>query len=130
MPVPVTALYASLLTFLYIALSLKIAFFRKNQGVDLGDGGDKLALRAIRAHGNANEYIPLFLILLGLYELNGGQLILLHACGAGFFVARILHATGLSGHVGKSFGRFWGAVLTFTILLVLAAANLFRLYSL
>ncbi len=128
MLVPVTALYAALLAVLYVALSLKIAFFRKNQRVDLGDGGDKHAARLIRAQGNASEYIPLALILMGVYELNGGSPLVLHAAGSLFFSARVLHAVGLTRQRGASFGRFVEATLTFAVLIALALANLFHLF--
>jgi len=124
---PVTALYAALLALLYAMLSLKIAFFRKNQRVDLGDGGDKNAARLIRAHGNASEYIPLVLVLMGVYELNDGSVLILHGAGALFFIARVLHASGLTQHRGASFGRFTGATLTFVVLIALALANLCQL---
>ena len=123
MPVAITAFYAALLTLLYATLSLKVAFFRKNQRVGLGDGGNPQARRLIRAHGNASEYIPIVLILMGLYELNGGQAGLLHGAGSTFFVARMLHAYGLVNNAGASAARFIGAALTFACLLGLAVLN-------
>ncbi len=129
MVVPITALYAALLALLYAALGLKVAFFRKNRQVSLGDGGDKQARQLIRAHGNAGEYIPLVLILMGCYELNGGSGWLLHVAGGLFFLARMLHAQGLILHRGPSPERFIGASLTFVLLIGLAAANLLLILS-
>ena len=57
--------------------------------------------------------------MLLIAENNGASVALVHACGAGLLLARVLHAVGLSGSAGVSFGRFWGILLTWAILLVL-----------
>lgn len=114
-----TGLYAALCALLVFALSLRIALLRKRLRIGIGDGGDAALARAIRAQANAIEYVPLVLVLLLIAENNGAGVAFIHACGAGLLVARVLHAAGLSGSAGVSFGRFWGILLTWTILLVL-----------
>ena len=101
-----TSLYASLLAILVIYLSLNVVSFRRVKKVGLGDDGDKAGQKAIRAHANAVEYIPILLILMGIYEINNGSDIMLHILGVVSLFARIIHAMGLSKSAGVSFGRF------------------------
>ena len=110
-----------------ILLALVTVKLRRSLHIGLGDGGNRDMQRAVRAHGNATEYIPLFLILLAAYELNGGGTMALHALGAVFFLARVLHAWGLYSSGGTSPGRFMGTAGTLVALLALAMANLLKI---
>jgi uncharacterized membrane protein YecN with MAPEG domain len=126
---PVTAVYASLLAVLVVILALLVVRLRRGLKVGIGDGGNRDLARAIRVHGNAIESIPLFLILLGVYELNGGSATLLHVFGSVFFLARILHARGMLATAGASRGRVIGTIGTNTCLLGLAIANVVRVFG-
>ena len=117
---PVTALYAAVLSVFFIALSLWVIYLRRNLRVGLGDGGHHVLKRAIRTHGNFVEYVPFSLLLLGLLESMGEQQETLHAIGITLLAARSLHIIGLSQNHGKSLGRFWGASLTFAAILATA----------
>lgn len=125
-PLPITATYAALLAVLVVLLVFVVVKLRRSLGVGLGDGGNRDLARAIRVHGNAIESIPLFLVLLAIYEWNGGPGALLHLFGGAFFLARVLHAWGLLTSSGVSPGRFIGALGTNLVLLGLAVANLAR----
>lgn len=92
---PVTALYAALCGFLVIALAANVVRYRLGKKVSLGDGGHKDVNRAIRAHGNTVEYIPLALILMALLEINGGGSTALHIYGIMLIVGRLLYAYGM-----------------------------------
>lgn len=117
----ITGLYAALCAFLILALSLRIVALRRRLRVGIGDGGDAGLARAIRAQANAIEYIPLLLVMLLIAENNGAGMVFVNACGLVLLLARLLHAIGLSGSAGVSFGRFWGTLLTWLVLLVLGA---------
>ena len=127
--VPITAVYASLLAVLVVTLVLVVVKLRREFKVGIGDGGNRDLARAIRVHGNAIESIPLFLLLLAVYELNGGHANLLHFFGAIFFFARIAHASGMLASAGASRGRVFGTVGTNGCLLGLAIANLMKVIS-
>ncbi len=116
-----TGLYAALCALLVFALSLRIALLRKRLRIGIGDGGDAGLSRAIRAQANAIEYVPLLLVMLLIAENNGASVAFVHACGTSLLAARLLHAVGLSGSAGVSFGRFWGILLTWAVLLALGA---------
>jgi uncharacterized membrane protein YecN with MAPEG domain len=122
----ITSLYASILAMLVIFLAYKVVDFRRTKSVGIGDNGDKGGLRAIRVHANAVEYIPMMVILMGIYEINGGSTLVLHIIGAIAVVSRLLHATGLSKSAGTTFGRFVGTLLTWMITLVLAGINIYQ----
>src|SRR5690606_41576421 len=72
------------------------------------------------------EYVPLALVMLALLELCGLPAPLLWTCGLVLLAGRVLHAIGLGGSAGYSFGRFGGAMLTFLALLAMALAGLWR----
>lgn len=127
MTVPVTALYAALGGVLVLALAWQVTRARQRFAVGLGTGDRPEVERAVRAHANAVEYLPVALVLLLTLELNGGRFWLLHGAGALLLVARVLHAVGLSGSGGPSFGRYWGTAGTWLVILGLAVANLLRL---
>lgn len=92
---PVTALYAAVCGFLIIALAANVVRYRLGKKVSLGDGGHKDVNRAIRAHGNTVEYIPLALILMALLEINGGGNTALHIYGIMLVAGRLLYAYGM-----------------------------------
>jgi uncharacterized membrane protein YecN with MAPEG domain len=54
---------------------------------------------------------------------------MVHVLGATFFIARILHAIGLGKSIGTSMPRFWGMILTFLVLLILAILNITVFFS-
>ncbi len=120
----ITSFYAGLLGLLALALAYLVVKNRRRAKVGLGAGGDAALERAIRVHGNFSEYAPLVLVLLGLAELSGAPVWLLHTCGAVFVAARVAHAAGLSARSGISKGRFFGTLATWVVLLVLAVTDL------
>lgn len=122
--ITITAFYASLLTLLYVSLSFNIIRLRFKLKVGLGDGGKEPLIKAIRVHGNFAEYIPLALVLLAGFELNNNDALWVHVFGSALFIGRVLHAIGISQTTGTSAPRALGVVSTFTVLLLLAIANI------
>ena len=120
----VTAIYSGFLGLLLLALSYRVTRHRQRAKIGIGDGGDPDLARAIRAHANFVEYVPLALLLLLACELAGGPPWLLHGAGAVLLASRALHAQGLSGASGLSPGRFYGTLGTWIVLLALALAAL------
>ncbi len=124
MAVPITAVYASILAILYVVLSYRVAKRRMRFQVGLGTGQNAELERAVRIHGNFAEYVPFALLLLAFFEGGGGPAWAVHVAGAALLVARGLHAMGLTRSSGRSPGRFSGVVMTWLIILALAAGNL------
>lgn len=124
LPVPITALYAGVLALLMLALTLRVVRLRWKLRVGIGDGGDAAMARAIRVHANATEHVPLALLLLLVAELDRAGPVLLHGCGVGLVLARILHARGLGRSAGASWQRTVGTVGTVGVMVVLAAVDI------
>lgn len=120
-----TPIIGALAALLFLALSVRVVTLRLRHQVGLGDGGHPDLERAMRAHGNFVEYVPLILILLVMLELNGRvPLAVPGVLGGMLLVGRLLHAQGLSRRRGASFGRQAGIVLTWFSLVGSALLNL------
>ncbi len=124
MVISVTPIYAALLTFFYIFLSLRIAFVRRRERISLGDADDPALRTRIRVHANFVEYAPFGLLLLLLIEIQGGHLVLLHVTGLMLLIGRVGHAWGLSQYPQSIPLRSSGMVLTFSSMSIAALANL------
>ncbi len=120
----ITGFYASLLTLIILWLCYQVVAFRRSQRVEIGDGGNEVGIRRIRAQQNAVEYIPVCLILMAVYELNNGNMYLLHGLGIALVIGRLLHPMGFVAKKGVSFGRFYGTALTWLVMLLLAGLNI------
>lgn len=124
MLLPVTSLIALPMAILMIGLAYRVAALRMRNRIGIGVSGNKGLARAMAAHGNAVENIPLALILFALAEIQGANMLLLSAGGVIFVIARLLNAWGVSRHAGKSFGRFYGIIFSWLIIVMLAGTNL------
>ena len=119
MPLTVTALYAGSLALWFLVLSYRVVG-RRRAGVSLGDGGDPGMLRVVRGHANFAEYVPLALIMLAILELSGTSPLVLHGLGLALLAGRLLHGYALSFTQQFAFGRFWGTLLTYGVLVIQA----------
>jgi uncharacterized membrane protein YecN with MAPEG domain len=124
----VTPLYAGLLTLWLMLLSLRVIDRRRAARVSLGDGGNGALQRAIRGQANFAEYVPLALLLLAILELSHFSIYMLHALGILLVVARVLHGYALSFTRDFAFGRYWGALLTFVVMIAEALMCLYEAY--
>ncbi len=124
----ISSLYAAMSALLIAWLSLRVIKLRRVKKVSLGDGGELELRIAIRAQGNATEYVPISLILLALLELSGGYVALVHSGGIAMLAGRLLHARGLL--TGSLHYRILGMRITIFTLIGLAFANLaYAVYS-
>lgn len=90
-PLLYTAVVAAVLALWLLFLQGQVIAFRGRRRVALGNGGLPEGERLIRAHGNAAETIPIFVILLGLAEGMGASGGAVAALGGAFVVGRLLH---------------------------------------
>jgi len=122
----VTGFYTALGFLLVLLLAMGVVRQRRRAQVGLGDGGDAALSRAIRAHANLLENLPLALLMLLLLELGGLAPLWLHLFGGALILSRVLHGWGLSRRSGVSFGRFWGTAGTWLVMLVMAVMLLIQ----
>ncbi len=118
----ITAIYAGLCALLMVRLAMRVISLRWEKRVKLGDGEQSDLRTAIRAHGNASEYIPIGLILLFLLEYNGLPPLLIHMLGASFVYGRYTHAKGLMADSLRP--RMKGMNFTLNLILAMAVANI------
>jgi uncharacterized protein len=120
----VTPIYASLLTFLFVVLSIRVIGFRRVARVALGDGGEVSLMRHIRVHANFAEYVPLALLLLALAELQRSPQWTIHSLGLLLVTGRIVHAYGVGRDPEARYCRVLGMAMTFAVLLSTSGLNL------
>lgn len=114
-----TAPFIAILLLMQVFLSIRTSTVRAKLDIDYGDKGDLAMLKAIRAHGNFIEYVPMVLIAMGASEMVGAPVWLLTVCGWVLVIARSSHAAHMMGYGGQA-TRIGGAVLTTTLMVVLA----------
>jgi hypothetical protein len=122
---PITALYAALLTLLFLLLSARTIGRRRVARIEIGtatrEQEDRELLRRVRVHANFAEYAPIGLVLIALGESLAAPGLLLHAIGLALLSGRLLHAYGLSQTPHVMALRVAGMVLTLNAIGVAAA---------
>jgi len=113
----ITPTYAALLTILFIGLSVRTIKQRFRHHVSIGDGGKPELARAIRAHANFAEYVPLALLLIWMTETLAYPSWVIHLLGATLLVGRFSHAYGIMQVKADLRFRKFGMLMTFLVLL-------------
>ena len=109
----IAALYAGVNILILLILAALVVAGRRKHKIRLGDGGNQDFVRAVRAHGNAAEYIPAGLVgilILALME-PAATLWRMHAAGISLTAGRVVHGFGLHAGVLNA-GRMFGMLLT------------------
>jgi len=91
------ALYAGVNILILLWLSVMVMLGRRRHKIVLGDGGNDVFARTVRAHANAAEYIPAAiagLVTLALFDPIP-PVWLVHAAGISLTAGRIIHGLGL-----------------------------------
>ncbi len=117
---PVIASYAALLAMVFVLLSVRTIRLRRRHRTALGDGGHGMLQKAMRAHANFAEYVPLALLLIWFVERGGRTPFMVHVLGITLIAGRLLHAWGISQAQENFRFRVAGMVLTFATLLTAA----------
>lgn len=112
----VTPLYAAILGFILVALSLRTIWLRRQLKIGVGDDHPVLK-RAIRAHSNFAEYVPLALILIAFLEAQGYNKLWVHALCMILICGRSIHAYGISQVQENYRLRVLGMILTLSVLI-------------
>ncbi|MDF0606031.1 MAPEG family protein [Neisseriaceae bacterium TC5R-5] len=120
---PITAVFAAVFTIMFIKLAFNVIQLRRQHKVVLGDGGIDELTKAMRAHGNFAEYVPIGLVLMACLEGNAAPFWLLISLGVILWLGRLLHARGMHDTPPNFRQRVGGMQLTFASLGLLAASN-------
>jgi uncharacterized protein len=119
-----TLLFAAIFGVLHVVFTLRVGAYRLSSKISLGDGGDKVLLKRVRAHANFVETVPMGLLLLVLNELNGLAENTLLILGSVFLLSRLIHYVTIVSRLLPVFMRplsmlgTLGVILTSAILLV------------
>ena len=110
------ALYVGLNLLLTLVLAINVVRHRFK-----GESGDPVALeKAVRAHGNNTEYVPVILVGLGVMAMMGASAQTISILGGTLFVARVFHAYGIQqAKVPNIFGMV-GNIVTWLVMLCVA----------
>jgi len=124
--VEIAAIYAALNALLLLALSYNVGRHRaRTDSLTPGTLGDDILVRAIRAHGNASEYIPLAIILILILSLLPAPVFLLHALGISFTFGRVAQAFGMTLEKHPNAIRFTGNLCTGVVYLIASIACIY-----
>jgi uncharacterized protein len=104
----ITIVFTGILGIFFFALSLRTIAGRGKNKVSLGTGDSDDMLRRVRTHANFAEYVPLFLIILGLLEYQGVSDSVLYVFGVVVVIGRVLHFYGLYSPQTPSWARVYG----------------------
>ena len=120
------ALWVGLHLILLLVLSVLVVRQRRSHGVALGDADIPELTQAVRAFGNATEYVPAGLIAIAVLAMVGASPVIVHATGLTLLAGRIAHAIGLSRTGRASLPRAAGIILTWLAYIVAAVALVFN----
>ena len=120
----VTSVYASFLGLVFIFLTIRTIRLRRSNKVALGTGGVAALERAIRAHSNFSEYVPLSLFLILCAELQGLNGLIVNGLGLLLLTGRAIHSYGISQVEEKFSFRVTGMTMTIASIVFGAMANL------
>ena len=122
----IVPVYAAVLAFIYIVLSVRVVRARRNAKVAIGTKGNAHLERKIRVHANFAEYVPLALLLATFIEMQGRPAWFIHLLCLTLVAGRVVHAYGVSQEP-ENFGlRTAGMAATFGVLAVMALSLLTR----
>jgi len=128
MILPITLTIAGAAAILHVWLSLRVSRLRRPLQIGVGDGGNEVLMRRMRAHANFAENVPIFLILLGLLEFATGGEIWLWIAAILFILARIAHVFGMDRQ-GANPLRVGGIAISWIVLLGLGAYAILLAYQ-
>ena len=115
----ITLTIAGAAALLNLWLGMRVSQLRIRDKVSVGDGGNARIAARMRAHANFVEYVPTFLILLGLVELARGTQTWLWAVGILFILGRLMHPFGMD-RPAPNLLRMGGTAITWLTLAGLA----------
>jgi len=111
-----TPFYTAILGLIFIALSVRTLILRRRYSVGIGYGNEEKLERAVRAHANFAEYVPLGVLLIYFLEQRSGTNLWIHILGTVLILGRLVHAFGISRPNENGSYRVLGMACTFTVI--------------
>ena len=120
----ITATYAAILAFFYVAMSFYVIITRAKTDTLLGHGDSIPMLVAMRRHSNLAEYMPFAILMMALAEIMGLGSTWLHVSGLALIAGRLIHPFGVAEKSPLP-PRVVGILATFAAMLIPAVGILF-----
>lgn len=95
MPLPITSIAATVLTFIFTNITMSIIRHRKELSTTVNEGARATYARLLNAHGNFVYFAPLPLILLAVLEIKGVEASILIGLAGLLVLGRAAHASGI-----------------------------------
>jgi uncharacterized protein len=124
----ITLLFVGILALLQCALTALVIARRLEAKVSLLDGGDKLLIARMRAHGNFTETVPIAIIMMALLEMRGIPSEWLWVIGSTLTLGRVLHAVCLTTRK-PTWGRPIGMGLTVAVISLQGVACVWMFFA-
>lgn len=128
MHLSITLTIAAASALINVWLMIRCGQARTSQKVSVGDGGNELVIRRMRAHANFIESTPIVLILIAALEITGGTSNGLWFVGIAYIFGRLAHPLGMDGGALAK-GRMVGTLITMLTLVGLAIMAFISVYS-
>lgn len=128
MTLQITLTIAAAAALINIWLMIRCGQARRSAKVSIGDGGNDLLIRRMRAHANFIENTPIVLILVGALEATGGSSTWLWIIGIVYTLGRLLHPLGMDRE-GENIFRGAGTGISMLSMLGLAVMAFVSVYS-
>ena len=128
----ITFQYLAVLALIFSALALIVVFMRQKRRVPFGDGGHDDLMRAVRAHANFAEWVPMTVLVVAALEASGAPGSQIHALLAALVIARVVHPLAFALPIrGRAYraARIVGALTTWFVLTIAAVLVLIRIAS-
>ncbi len=128
MTLQITLTIAAAAALINIWLMIRCGQARRSAKVSIGDGGNDLLIRRMRAHANFIENTPIVLILVSALEATGGSSTWLWIIGIVYTLGRLLHPLGMDRE-GENIFRGAGTGISMLSMLGLAVMAFVSVYS-
>lgn len=92
----ISAILTASLALLMLILACYVSYLRLTLRIGMGDGGNKIMLRGIRAHGNTVEHAVVFLPLVLLFDALAAPDAAVWLLGGGFVVSRYIYGFAMT----------------------------------
>jgi uncharacterized protein len=117
---PTTLCLAAAAAVVNIWLAMRCGKVRSAEKIGIGDGGNDLLTRRMRAHSNFIEQTPLTLLLIALVELAGKGGVWLAPAGALFIIGRVAHGIGMDGNfnAGRPIGMLTSMLFQLALVVI------------
>ena len=121
----ITVKYLPVFGLIFVFLSVRTLLLRRSLQASIGDGNSIVLRRAIRAHGNFAEYVPISLLLIYFLEEKFTFSIWVHCLCIALIIGRCIHAYGVSQSEENFAYRVAGMALTLGVIISTSLSLLF-----